>query len=168
MFYFHIIVDFHQDHQHHLVSLSPNNPWLMFLVFLVWCWIRSIHYPVWRDQDRATLTHWGLVTPFWRHRSGSTLAQVMACNLTTPSHYLNQCWLIISVRSCGVHGRVLSWEDLTIPIIKQDWKLHFCRITFRFPRGQWFNVTNSVISEADNCKYRLDYDYGVLFDSSQT
>ena len=32
----------------------------------------------------------------WRHGSGSTLAQVMACCLTAPSHYLNQCWLIIS------------------------------------------------------------------------
>ena len=31
----------------------------------------------------------------WRHRSGSTLAQVMACCLTAPSHYLNQCWLIL-------------------------------------------------------------------------
>ena len=30
----------------------------------------------------------------WRHRSGSTLAQVMGCCLTTPSHHLNQCWLI--------------------------------------------------------------------------
>ena len=29
-------------------------------------------------------------------RSGSTLAQVMACCLMAPSHYLNQCWLIIS------------------------------------------------------------------------
>ena len=32
----------------------------------------------------------------WRQRSGSTLAQVMAWCLTAPSHYLNQCWLIIS------------------------------------------------------------------------
>ena len=32
----------------------------------------------------------------WRHGSGSTLAKVMACCLTAPSHYLNQCWLIIS------------------------------------------------------------------------
>ena len=30
----------------------------------------------------------------WRQRSGSPLAQVMACCLTAPSHYLNQCWLI--------------------------------------------------------------------------
>ena len=32
----------------------------------------------------------------WRQRSGSTLVQVMACCRTAPSHYLNQCWLIIS------------------------------------------------------------------------
>ena len=32
----------------------------------------------------------------WWHRSRSTLAQVMGCCLTAPSHYLNQCWLIIS------------------------------------------------------------------------
>ena len=32
----------------------------------------------------------------WQQRSGSTLVQVMACCLMAPSHYLNQCWLIIS------------------------------------------------------------------------
>ena len=32
----------------------------------------------------------------WLQGSGSTLAQVMACCLTAPSHHLNQCWLIIS------------------------------------------------------------------------
>ena len=32
----------------------------------------------------------------WGHRSGSTLAQVMACCLVAPSNYLNQCCLIIS------------------------------------------------------------------------
>ena len=37
----------------------------------------------------------------WRHRSGSTLAQVMACCLTALSHYLNQCWLIISEVLCN-------------------------------------------------------------------
>ena len=31
-----------------------------------------------------------------RHRSGSTLAQVMACCLTAPSHWLTQYWLLIS------------------------------------------------------------------------
>ena len=47
-------------------------------------------------HDFQSLTHSGLVTPYGDKRSGSTLAQVMACCLTTSSHYLNQCWLIIS------------------------------------------------------------------------
>ena len=32
----------------------------------------------------------------WRHRSGSTLAQVMACCLRAPNHYLDQCWLLVN------------------------------------------------------------------------
>ena len=32
-----------------------------------------------------------------QHKSGSTLAQVMACCLTAPSHYLNQCFHIINL-----------------------------------------------------------------------
>ena len=32
----------------------------------------------------------------WRHKTRSTLAQVMAWCLTAPSHYLNQYWLVIS------------------------------------------------------------------------
>ena len=33
----------------------------------------------------------------WRHRSGSTLAQVMVCGLKAPSHCLNQCRLVRNV-----------------------------------------------------------------------
>ena len=42
------------------------------------------------------LTHCGLVLPYGDKWYGSTLAQVMACCLMAPSHYLNQCWLTIS------------------------------------------------------------------------
>ena len=42
----------------------------------------------------SKLTHCGLSSGIiWRHRYGSTLAQVMSCCLLAPSHYLNQCWL---------------------------------------------------------------------------
>ena len=44
----------------------------------------------------------------WRHETGSTLAQVMACCLAAPSHYLNQCWLITAVRSSDIHPRATS------------------------------------------------------------
>ena len=30
----------------------------------------------------------------WRHRSRSTLVQIMACCMTAPSHYMNQCSLL--------------------------------------------------------------------------
>ena len=33
----------------------------------------------------------------WHHITWSILVQVMACCLTAPSHYPNQCWLLISV-----------------------------------------------------------------------
>ena len=36
----------------------------------------------------------------WQHRSGPTLAQVMASCPTAPSHYLTQCWLCISEVLC--------------------------------------------------------------------
>ena len=32
----------------------------------------------------------------WWHRFGSKLSQVMACCLTAPNYYLNQCWLVIN------------------------------------------------------------------------
>ena len=44
----------------------------------------------------------------WLHRSGSTLAQVMARYLTAPSHYLKQCWFFLLVRFCGIHLRANS------------------------------------------------------------
>ena len=47
------------------------------------------------SRGRLVNSLW-LSDAIWRHRSGSTLAQVMACCLTAPCHRLNQCWLIIS------------------------------------------------------------------------
>ena len=49
----------------------------------------------------------------WRQRSGSTLAQVMACCLTAPSNHLNQCRHII--------------KDLKIPINKTRLKIEFLK-----------------------------------------
>ena len=54
----------------------------------------------------ASLTHWGLVTDgdidlglHWLriyYQWLGAIVHVMACCLTAPSHYLNQCWLITS------------------------------------------------------------------------
>ena len=60
----------------------------------------------------------------WWCSSGSTLAQVMVCCLTAPSHYLNQCWLIIS--EVLWHSPQNKFIGIAQDIfIKWNWKLHF-------------------------------------------
>ena len=47
-------------------------------------------YTIWKCLKNAA--HFNLLWPsdaIWQHNSGSTLAQVMACCLTAPSHYRN-------------------------------------------------------------------------------
>ena len=75
------------------------------------------------------LTHCGLVTPYGDRDLGQH-CQVMACCLTAPSHYLNQCWLIIS----EVHQ-------------KPVWK-YVHKISLKFSRGQWVIHTGFKISPA--------------------
>ena len=68
---------------HHDKSFHPklyNGCSYLSMLGLKWFYVNSL-WP--RDAIRQL-------------RSGSTLIQVMACCLTAPSHYLNQCWLIIS------------------------------------------------------------------------
>ena len=67
-----------------------------------------------------------------RCRPGSTLAHVMACGLTGSSHYLNQCWFIISEVSQNhigkFHKRYLSHLSL-----KSTWKL----LIYNFIQISW-------------------------------
>ena len=64
----------------------------------------------------------------WRQRYGSTLAQVMACCLMAPSHYLNRCWLIISEiqwhsSEDNFHKRYLSHQLLELA---WKWYIYNC------------------------------------------
>ena len=60
-------------------------PLLSCSAFLYDWWLNSVLFinPLWSGDT------------IWRHRSGSTSAQVVPCCMVVPSHYLNQCWLII-------------------------------------------------------------------------
>ena len=72
----------------------------------------------------------------WQHGSGSTLVQVMACCLMTPSHYLNQCWLTMSkVLWHSSEGIIMGRSAHT-----NQWNKienYMFRIAFRSHRGQW-------------------------------
>ena len=74
----------------------------------------------------------------WRQRSGSTLGQVMACCQTAPSHYLNQCWVIISKVEWHSSKGKFTWDASAI----NHWNYlenQVPKISFKFPRGRWVN-----------------------------
>ena len=89
---------------------------------------RQYHKQMWRNQSLKQ--DWNCMfnslwpsDAIWRHRSGSTLAQVMAGCLTAPSHYLNQCWLIINLSS-DIHVWAISQEMPQSSITKTCFKYY--------------------------------------------
>ena len=58
----------------------------------------------------------------WRNKSGLTLAQVMACRLTAPSHYLHQCWHTIN-GVLWIHLRSIS-DKLLMNLHVKIWGAH--------------------------------------------
>ena len=90
----------------------------------------------------------------WPHRSGSTLAQVMAWCLMAPSHYLNQCCLI-SMVMC--HS---SEDSFTIShqSLKSVWKLlvsNFIK-SFQGPRT-WYDHVLVYMNHSHNSRYGALY-----------
>ena len=79
----------------------------------------------------------------WRQRSGSTLAQVMTCCLTAPSHYLNQCWLIISEVQWHSWIRAISWEMPKQSIIEIHLKITFLKFPSNLPWANELILWNS-------------------------
>ena len=70
----------------------------------------------------------------WQQRSGSALAQVMACCLAAPSHYLNQCWLIISkVQWHSSEGNFTKDASATEISLKN----YLSKISFKSPIFHW-------------------------------
>ena len=75
----------------------------------------------------------------WRQWSWTTLAQVMACCLTAPSHYLNQCWLII--RGVLWHTSESSFAGIAQGIESgYEFEKDILKNIFKSPRGQWVNT----------------------------
>ena len=91
-------------------------------------------------MERWVNSLWSSGTIWW-HKTGSTLAQVMACWLTAPSPYLNQCWLVIS----KVHWLYSSHQSLklSLKVLKSHELTHwpFWEVTVILPNSfnnNWF------------------------------
>ena len=87
----------------------------------------------------------------WRHGTRSTLAQVMTCCLTAPSHYLDQCWLVIvEVPWHSSQGIILRRCEDT----NQQNEIENCsfKMTSKSPRDQWVLIFKSLwVSDAIRC-----------------
>ena len=106
----------------------------------------------------------------WQHTSGSTLAKVMACCLTAPSLYLNQCWLlVIEVLCYSPDSNYPVSAGATIHY--NEFENYTCRIPTTYPWGQWVKSlglldldlysnctqkpchhTSTSLEERDNCE----------------
>ena len=91
----------------------------------------------------ARLTHCGLVTPLWWHKSGLKLVQVMACFLTAPSHYLKQCWLEI----IDIYYRAISLKIHKIYCQKLSFKI-ILEMYMHQPGGNELSQSGLVLSQA--------------------
>ena len=80
-----------------------------------------IHFVTWNPKPCPINPLWPSDV-IWRQVFRSTLAQVMACCLTAPRHYLNQCWLMI-MRCCGIPLIVISQKYLRYSSLKWVWNL---------------------------------------------
>ena len=75
----------------------------------------------------------------WRQGYRSTLVQVMACCLTAPSHYLNQCSLITSKVQSHSSGNHFTKDTSAINHWNQ-FENYLYKFSSKSPRGQWVNT----------------------------
>ena len=77
------------------------------------------------------------------HRSGSTLAQIMACCWMAPNHYLNQCWLINSEFFYIPFGPITQQIQM-ISISEVRLKISFFKILPHFSGAYEYIILHSV------------------------
>ena len=126
-----------------LVLVASQNSSMLWI--RIWQWRRSLWlHCTWNGtrletnstppDSRYLETRWNCYHLFntlwptdiiWWHRSGPTFAQEMACCLMAPSHYLNQCWLII---------KGIVWPSTQSNFVRSAHELLTTSL-----RGQWVN-----------------------------
>ena len=84
------------------------------------------------------LTRCGLVTPYG-NRSMSTSARIMTCCLTAQSHYLNQCWPIIS-KFPWYSADSSSQRDTSATNHENQLENYLSKITFKYLSGQCVEI----------------------------
>ena len=68
----------------------------------------------------------------------------MACCLTTASHYLNQCWLIITVKSSDIHIRAILQEMPQPSITNIRLKIIYLKFHSDFPGANQLQMKSPI------------------------
>ena len=136
-------------------------------------WMQAMTIPEGQNWSRVKKKYNKIVCIFnllwrsdiiWWHRSGSALVQVMACCLKAPSHYPDQCWLIIN-EACWhladgnftetvleITHKKVSGNDLfenTAPSPRDLWvEGAYCR---------WWDITKINRTFGQNCTPPVQY-----------
>ena len=96
-----------------------------------------------------------------RNRSGWTLAQAMNCCLMSPSHYLNQCWLIIGAvlwswpkgdligNAQGIHADDKHSAQCTAYLVTQNRPASLSHPI----EQQWWNCNDKMYEYTVRCWY---------------
>ena len=111
-------------------SCPGNVP--LYLIFYDFTWLAQAKFN-WHNQILVNWDDWLTINfnslwpidTIWWHRSGSTLAQVMACCLMPPSHYLHQCWLIIGKVQLHPASEIQEIPQPSITTI--NWKVTYLK-----------------------------------------
>ena len=85
-----------------------SRDWFSYSAHYLWYWKSNLQH--WPDTTNWPVNSLLFTDTIWGHRS---LDRVMACCLTAPGHYQNQCWLI----SCGIHLKATS-QDVVKDLIR--------------------------------------------------
>ena len=87
----------------------------------------------------------------WRHMASGILVNAGSSNcllpLTTPSHYLNQCWpepILSSAKFCDSHLKAILHEINQPSIIKIIFRITYLNF-FQLSRGQWIKTLQMKI-----------------------
>ena len=110
----------------HLVALC-------FVVVIGFMWIQAVtlRYIIIPCQ----LTHCGLVTPYGDWDLGQHWLKIMACCLTAPSHYLNQCWITINMVQWHSYKGSFP-RDTSVIDYENQLENYSSEIYFETPKGQ--------------------------------
>ena len=86
--------------------------------------------------------YWCDIDMMW-HRSGSTLAQIMACCLMAPNHYLQQCRLLIT-KAQGHSSDGSFTRDAPAINNWNKFENYLFKFPFKSPRDQWVKAIMKV------------------------